>query len=326
MKSNGIRKREDYKKLKKDENNNIILTQGQYDLITNETGQYASANAWIELKSLKTQCLIKNFAYNSGAIYYEDFVKLNGEDGIRICKYNNIIVPYIGSEIFSVDTAKYFFVKFARGKQKIPTNPKIEYLLTLDEKLNGEEVWEGYNILMYNKGEDTLMFSKRLEEIKKFAELRHIHTYKIQEILDDFIRQEIFKKTSNYVDNHNVNWALGIDGKRVRVFPAYDFDFCSGIRNKNVYETICDNKLSDLKSFIEQYKDLPWMKDYIKEVIQNFDIDNVFKFATERTEVDIPKDIKKYFKDFYEKKKEEIEHIYQEIFEQRKKGDDEICI
>ena len=53
------------------------------------------------------------------------------------------------------------------------------------------------------------------------------------------------------------------------------------------------------------------MKDYIKEVIQNFDIDNVFKVATERTEVEIPKDIKRYFKDFYEKKKEEIEHIYQ---------------
>lgn len=253
---------------------------------------------------------------------YDEFIKRNGKDGIEICKYNNLIVPYIGSEIFGIDTVKYFFAKFAKGKQKIPTNPKIEYLITLDEKANGEEVWEGFNILT----KDTVIFSKRLNEIKKFLELRQIPSHRVQEILDEFVRQEIFKKSVNYTDNHNANWSLGIDGKKVRLFPAYDFDFCSGIRNTKRIETLCDNGLMNLNSLIKQYMDLPWMKEYLAEVIRNYDMNVVFEKVREKTLLDIPSNIKEYFKNTYSKKKKEIETIYSEIFEEKKQGDDEICI
>lgn len=321
-----VKRRDDAKYLKRDKENNIVLTQGQYEVITDEVGQYASAHAWIELKNTHTQCLIKNFVYNSTMGAYDEFIKRNGKDGIKICKYNNLIVPYIGSEIFSVDTVKYFFAKFARGKQKIPTNPRIEYLVTLDEKINGEEVWEGINVLISNKSKDTILFSKRLNEIKTFLELRQIPSHKIQEILDEFIRQEIFKKSVKYTDNHNVNWSLGLDGKKVRLFPAYDFDFCSGIKNAKRIETLCDNGFMDLKSFIRQYKNLPWMKEYIGEIIQNYDMNMVFEKVNEKTLLDIPDDMKEYFENTYSKNKEEIKLIYGEIFEEKKQGDDEICI
>lgn len=319
-------KRDETKKLKRDKNSNIVLTQGQYDLVTDEVGQYASAHSWIELKKANVQCLVKNLVYNSIMGAYDDFIKTNGKEGLKICKYNNIIIPYIGTEVFGVDTVKYLFAKFAIGKQKILTNPNLEYLVTLDEKANGEEIWEGINIIMKNKGKDTLIFSERLNEIKKFLELRHIPTHRIQEILDEFIRQEIFKKSVEYVDNHNVNWSLGINGKIVRIFPAYDFDFCTGIKNKNIYETKSDNGLTDLKSFIDQYKEKTWMKKYIREVIRNFDMNRVYETSEEKTVVNIPDDIKEHFNMFYSKEKEELETIYQEIFEERKQGDDEICI
>ena len=45
--NNEIRKRDDAKYLKRDKANNIVLTQGQYDLVKNHVGQYASAYAWI---------------------------------------------------------------------------------------------------------------------------------------------------------------------------------------------------------------------------------------------------------------------------------------
>lgn len=320
--NNEIRKRDDAKYLKRDKSNNIVLTQGQYDLVTNEVGQYASAYAWITLKNTQSQCLVKNFVYNSTMGAYDEFIKRNGKDGIEICKYNNLIVPYIGSEIFGIDTVKYFFAKFAKGKQKIPTNPQIEYLITLDEKANGEEVWEGFNILT----KDTVIFSKRLNEIKKFLELRQIPSHRVQEILDEFVRQEIFKKSVNYTDNHNANWSLGIDGKKVRLFPAYDFDFCSGIRNTKRIETLCDNGLMNLNSLIKQYMDLPWMKEYLAEVIRNYDMNVVFEKVREKTLLDIPSNIKEYFENTYSKKKKEIETIYSEIFEEKKQGDDEICI
>ena len=321
-----IKKRDDAKYLKRDKENNIVLTQGQYDLVTDEVGQYASAHAWIELKNTHSQCLVKNFIYNSTMSSYDEFIKRNGKDGIKICKYNNLIIPYIGSEIFNVETVKYFFAKFSRGKQKIPTNPRIEYLITIDEKANGEEVWEGFNILVENSSKDTVLFSKRLNEIKRFLELRQVPSYRIQEVLDEFIRQEIFKKSVNYTDNHNSNWSLGIDGKKVRLFPAYDFDFCSGIKNTKRIETICDNGLMDLKSFIKQYKNLPWIKEYIEEVIKNYDMNVVFEKVKEKNLLDIPNDMKEYFGNTYIQKKDELEEIYDEIFIERKRGDDEICI
>lgn len=321
-----IKRREDTKKLKRDKENNIVLSKSQYDIVTEETGQYASAHAWIELKNTHTQCLIKNFVYNSTMGAYDIFIKNNGKSGIKICKYNNLIVPYIGSEVFGVDTVKYFFAKFSRGAQKIPTNPKIEYLVTLDEKMQGEEVWEGVNILMSLNSKDTLLFSDRIKEITNFLKLRKIPAHRIQEITDEFIRQEIFKKSIEYVDNHNVNWSLGLNEKRVRLFPAYDFDFCSGIVAKTRKETICDNGLTDLKSLIIQYKELPWMKKYIKEIVQNYNIKRVFEKAEEKMMVKIPQDVKQYFEEFYASKKKEMEIIYLDIFREPKKGDEEICI
>ena len=100
-------KRDETKKLKRDKNNNIVLTQGQYDLVNDDIGQYASAHAWIELKKANVQCLVKNLVYNSVMGAYDEFIKINGKEGLKICKYNNVIIPYIGTEIFGVENKKF---------------------------------------------------------------------------------------------------------------------------------------------------------------------------------------------------------------------------
>ena len=82
----------------------------------------------------------------------------------------------------------------------------------------------------------------------------------------------------------------------------------------------------NLNSLIKQYMDLPWMKEYLAEVIRNYDMNVVFEKVREKTLLDIPSNIKEYFKNTYSKKKKEIETIYSEIFEEKKQGDDEICI
>ncbi len=307
--------------LKRDKNDCIILTNGKYNKKDVDVGEYMSVHSWIELKDSNKGCLIKNFPFN---IDFRNFTKYNGTQGINISKYNNILVPYIGTEIFNVETAKYFFAKFAKGKQKIAVNPYLEYIITLDEKSNGEEVWEGINILFETKKQDTLVFSERLQALKKFLELRHIATHCIDYMLNEFIRQEIFKKSVSYNDDHNVNWSIGVKGKNVRVFPAYDFDFCSGITNGNDKETLSDNGNKDLKSFIKQYQNLPWMKKYIEEVIGNFDIESVIKIAQDETKFMIPEETKKYYTEFYSQRKKEMEAIYRDVLQT--KGDEEVCI
>lgn len=191
------------------------------------------------------------------------------------------------------------------------------------KKINGEELWEGANILNANKEGDTEDFSKRMEQIKVFLKLRHFSQAQIQSVTDEFIKQEIFKKTVEYRDNHNFNWGLGIDGKNVRLFPAYDFDLCSGIRKEKPIYTYCDNGKTDIKSFIEQYKDLPWIKEYLKGVIEKFSIEDVLQKITQETKIEISERTKKYFIDMYSEKKKKMEELYREIFIKRDKGDDE---
>ena len=68
------------------------------------------------------------------------------------------------------------------------------------------------------------------------------------------------------------------------------------------------------------------MKEYLAEIIRNYDMNVVFEKVREKTLLDIPSNIKEYFENTYSKKKKEIETIYSEIFEKKKQGDDEICI
>lgn len=306
---------------KRDKNNFVILTKGKYNNVIIDVGEYSFVHSWIELKDSNLGCLVKNFTYN---IVSDRFLEHNGKQGMSISKYNNILVPYIGTEIFSIETVKYFFAKFAKGGQKIMVNPYLEYLITLDEKKNGEEVCEGIDVLLEQQQGDTLVFSERLNAVKKFLELRHIATHTIQSVEDEFIRQEIFKKTVGYKDNHNINWSIGVNGKNIRMFPAYDFDFCSGVVPNREIETLADNGNTDLKSFIEQYKSLPWMKKYIEEVIQNFNIQHVISESYNEIGIPIPTQSKEYFEEYYSEKKKEIQSIYKEILQDR--GDDEICI
>ena len=309
----------EFERFGKDEKGNIIVPKVQYKIITDELGPCKQASMWINIKD--KEYLIKNFTYDGGFTRRCDFIKYNGRANMHICKYNNLIVPYIGNIIFDIDTVKYFFVKFYDKAEGIKTN--LEYLATFDEKIDGEELWEGANILNANKEGDTEDFSKRMEQIKVFLKLRHFSQAQIQSVTDEFIKQEIFKKTVEYRDNHNFNWCIGIDGKNVRLFPAYDFDLCSGIRKERPIYTYCDNGKTDIKSFIEQYKDLPWIKEYLKGVIARFSIEAVLQKVTQETKIEIPERTKKYFIDMYSEKKKKMEELYREIFIKRDKGDDE---
>lgn len=59
---------------------------------------------------------------------------------------------------------------------------------------------------------------------------------------------------------------------------------------------------------------------------QVFDIEKVLDIASEKTETNIPDEAKVYFKEFYSKKKNELEQIFKEVLQQKSKGDEEICV
>lgn len=120
----------EFERFGKDEKGNIIVPKVQYKIITDELGPCKQASMWINIKD--KEYLIKNFTYDGGFTRRCDFIKYNGRANMHICKYNNLIVSYIGNIIFDIDTVKYFFVKFYDKAEGIKTN--LEYLATLDEK------------------------------------------------------------------------------------------------------------------------------------------------------------------------------------------------
>lgn len=314
-------------KLKRDSKGRIILTKGMYNVDDGaDVSQYVTANSWINIKG-GYGCLIKNLFCDIHPNGMTDKQK-------EISMYNNIIVPYIGTEGFAVDTVKYYFAKFAKGEQKLPVNPNLVYLMSFDEKKENEETIEGKDMILDENLQDTEFFSQRLVATKQYLKWRRIPEHTIINIEDELIRQEIFKKFVKYTDNHNRNWAIAVDGKNARVFPVYDFDMCCGINyiSQDPFSSKCvecpiescaDNGETDLKSFIEQYKELPWMKTYIGEVLDNFNIEEIFNAIDEMNGTSIPQEIRQYYTEYFKQRLQELQHIYQEVYVTRGTKEDD---
>lgn len=264
-------------------------------------------------------CLVKN--------PLGDVFKSIKESGKNISLYNNILLPYMAQEAFGVESVKYFLAKFVGDGHKINVKPDAKYLISLDAKNDGEEVIEGWNMVHDSAVEDFgNFFSARTYAMTEYLRLRKVPEHRIQEITDELIRQEIFKKFVRYVDNHNANWAIGVDGRNVRLFPIYDLDLCCEADYASEIETQTDEGQVDLKSFIIQYKDLPWMERYLEEIIENSDMDKIFETSFERTKTAIPDEIKDYYKQFFNKRIKELEEAYNEITSERQEGDEDKCI
>lgn len=298
----------------KSEDEYVVISPEQLVGISSEdVSQYSTANSWIIMNGTYN-CLIKNLFSD---IHPENI----NPELIQISKYNNVLLPFLAAEKFGIESVCYYLVKLPKidGTE---INPGDTYLMTFDEKRRGEEVIEGVDILTDEK-QLTEFFSERLSSVRNFLKLRKVPEHTIKKVEDELIRQEIFKKFVEYTDNHNRNWSIAVDGKNVRPFPTYDYDLCCGVnyldsilgkKIETKIESCDDNGETDLESFIMQYRNLPWMQTYLREILANLDIEEIFEESYRITGISIPEEAKTYYREYFKTRYQELNDAYQKIF------------
>ena len=75
-----------------------------------------------------------------------------------------------------------------------------------------------------------------------------------------------------------------------------------------------DGSLVSIESFIEQYKDKEWFKDYIEKVIENFDVREAINDMREETNIDLPEKLKEHYMNFFGQRFIELKQAYQKVY------------
>lgn len=310
-----------------DEKGNLLLDTKKCYKSERNVESYATCIGWIMLDSGR-MALIKNFF---GDIYRN---RLSVED-YNLSKYNNILIPEIARQLQN-NSAQYYFIKKEESNNT--------YLLTMNflDMDSEEKLIEGNDILLDSikdeiegkteeESEDIQVDAVAELEISKILEKLEIYLINnncCQEDIDtvkrDFIKQSILNKFIKQSDENNGNWGIIRNrDNRYRIAPIYDVDCSCGINKMRKKQRICSNKQTDIESLITQYKDLPWMKKYIEEVINNFDIQKAFTNSKQNTNIEIEENIKDRYISFFDERIEELKKIYCKKFNENTKEKEE---
>ena len=124
----------------------------------------------------------------------------------------------------------------------------------------------------------------------------------IENTRKDFIKQTIYNRFVKQADENNHNWGILVNQKtkKTRMAPLYDLDCCCDIgplkKHKRIDE---EGGTTGFESIMRQFEGEEWFNKFIKETIIDFDINKAIKDSKKETNIDIPKNIQKIYKDFF---------------------------
>ena len=195
----------------------------------------------------------------------------------QLCELNAVLMPHILKQL-GIPSAAYFLATY-NGKNII-MSPSF---LTEDE-----ELVEGDKILdkKYTESTDVYMIMKKLK-----------HTFNKQ-LRDQFLIQTFANKFINQTDERNRNWGVITNKKtkETRLAPMFDFDFCGPSDNNFARRFIYDLFTCNLNQFIEEFYYLDSVKEFLGNVINNFDLEAAFKECEEESFVSIPENDKNIYR------------------------------
>ena len=270
-----------------------------------DVNDFYFCKGWIMLPDKKTMGLLKN--------PYGDIQRDVTKEEYDLSLYNNLLIPQIAIQTEN-RTAQYYLAK-------LKNNNKIDkriYIFTLDFKHKNEQLIHGEDIIEA-MGEDSkeLDIQKLIETAKKYLQEKGYSNQDIEDIEKDFIKQSFLFRFIKHEDQHNRNWAILENEKtnRVRIAPVYDIDCSCDLnkRNKKMRKTD-DGSLVSIESFIEQYKDKEWFKDYIEKVIENFDVREAINDMRKETNIDLPEKLKEHYMNFFGQRFIELKQAYQKVY------------
>ena len=113
--------------------------------------------------------------------------------------------------------------------------------------------------------------------IETFLQNKNIKKEYIENIKKDFLKQTFFFKLIDNKDQNNRNWGIIFGKDKVELAPLYDFEFCFGNKIKNNIERYIGDKKTDILSFIQSCKNMDWFINWIKQSIDDLNMEIVYK-------------------------------------------------
>lgn len=288
-------------------NGEIIIGNKDYNNSAIEVSNYTNCIKWILLKDKRTMALLK---YPFGDVY-----RNLSKEQYDISLYNNILLPQIAGQMQS-ESAKYYIAE----PNKASNNRR--HLVTIDFKNPSEELIYGEEILEQTDGDiNELNIQNIINHLKAYLVKEQIKSQDIESIKREFIKQSLFNRFVKQSDENNHNWGilLNQENNRARIAPIYDLDCCCeiGTLRKHVRTTQDDSKYS-MNSFIKEFGQYEWFIPYLKEVLEDFDINKAIEQAKRATGIEIPENIRNHYKNFFGEKYYELKSAYQQYIESEK--------
>lgn len=300
---------DEYNYFQHSENGEIIIKNRDYNISGISVEDYTNCIKWILLKDNRTMALLKR---PFGDVYRN----LNKEQ-YYISLYNNILLPQIAKQLQN-ESAMYYIVK---GNE---LSNNMRHLLTIDFKSENEELIYGEEILEQAGGDiNELNIQNIVASIEKYLTNAKMKSQDITAIKIEFIKQSFLNKFVKQSDENNHNWGILINNEdnRARIAPIYDLDCCCDVGTlRKHYRTNQDGSTCNISSFIKDFGKYEWFNTYIKEVLEDFDINKAIRTSKKATGIDISENIQEYYRNFFGERYYELKSAYQKYIDEQQNG------
>lgn len=167
--------------------------------------------------------------------------------------------------------------------------------------------------------------------VKKFGKREGLSDEDIslmkRDIRRGLIKQTFVNKLILNDNESNSNWGLIRKGKTLRLSPLYGFNCSAGVMKKSelptrrvVFNTGRFGGREDIQSFMLAFGKEEWFRDWVKESLGDFSIDNVFKEAEEKSNLQLSSQEQEYYRAVFDKTLTLAREVIDVDFDEKKFG------
>ena len=177
----------------------------------------------------------------------------------------------------------------------------------------------------------SLLLERVEKYIKRFGKKEGLSDEEISlmrtEIRRGLIKQTFVNKLILNDNESNSNWGLIRKDKTLRLSPLYGFNCSAGVMRKSelptrrvVWNTGRFGGREDIQSFMLAFGDETWFRDWVKESLGNFSIEDAFKEAEEKSNLQLSKQEQEYYRAVLDKTTTLAKEVIGVDFDKKKFG------
>ena len=211
---------------------------------------------------------------------------------------NELFLPFV-AKAFGVDSLTFMEVGIENDRLD---NTEVQHI-TKNFISSTDKFIPGYKILNSDKKSDkktskkigmSYLLDKTDKYVKKLGKKlklpEDILKAKREEIRRELIKQTFINKLLLNDNESNSNWGIILQDEDMRLSPLFGFEYCAGVIDTQELPTrrVVGNTgrfggREDIQSFMLVYGKEPWFRSWVKDGIESFDIETIFKVSEEKS-------------------------------------------